>query len=112
MALGTVPTSASLGAITLNGPVLSRRGSPAVWGQITGNGVEMRALFRRRKDNLAAGLTYTVQFSADLVTWQDSTDVPTAVASDSEIDAVTVPFPAALLSGAKTVVFRVRVSAP
>ena len=57
------------------------------------NGVDFRAVFGRRKDYQAAGLTYTVQFSVDLQNWLDSTAFPEVLASDEEIDAVSVPYP-------------------
>jgi hypothetical protein len=47
-------------------------------------------------DYLAAGLTYTVQFSAGLGVWVDNddlTNLPEEVATDGTIDAVRVRFP-------------------
>ena len=111
MAFGTDPTLANGGVITLNGLSISQHGKPTTWLQNTANGVDYRVLFGRRKDYGAAGLTYTVQFSADLVTWQTSAEIPTVVASDAEIEAVTVPFPVPM-NGRKTRSFRVLVSSP
>ena len=50
-------------------------------------------MFGRRKDYQAAGLTYTVQFSVDLNNGLDSTAIPDVLASDEEIDAVSVKYP-------------------
>jgi hypothetical protein len=64
---------------------------------ITSNNVEFRAAFGRRKDWDTAGLTYTVQFSADLTEWVDSADTPLEIESGSgDIDAVYVPYPLAI----------------
>jgi hypothetical protein len=91
------------------GGTITARGEPiTVYENIT-NGVDFRALFCRRKDYLAAGLTYTVQFSPDLSTWKNSTVTPTVIASDAEIDACTVPYPF-FVAGKKARFFRVEVS--
>ena len=61
------------------------------------SGVGFRAAFGRRKDWASAGLTYTVQFSADLSEWVDSDETPTTLDSGSgEIDAVFVPYPSVI----------------
>lgn len=54
-----------------------------------------RAVFPRRKDYLAAGLTYRVEFSAELSEWVQSTEPPIILGTSSlpEHDAVYVPFP-------------------
>ncbi len=56
-------------------------------------GADIRALFIRRKDYAAAGLTYTPRFSADLTTWEDSATVPTVLADNGTHQVVSVPFP-------------------
>jgi hypothetical protein len=73
--------------------------------------VDFRAAHVRRKDAAAAGLTYTVQFSAGDGSWTSSTATPTVVASDSEVEVVTVKYPL-FLNGKKARFFRVVVSAP
>lgn len=108
-AFGTNPTQAGTATIAVNGSTLTRRGTVTTTLQNIPNGVNFRAIFGRRKNYLAAGLTYTVQFSADLLTWQNSTATPTIVASDAEIDAVTVPYPL-FVNGRKTRFFRVQVT--
>ena len=110
-AFGTDIMAADSGVLTLSGPAVVQRGLPATWAQNIGNAVDFRAIFGRRKDYAAAGLTFTVQFSADLVTWRDSTVIPTVIASDTVIDAVSVPYPL-FINGRKARFFRVQVSKP
>jgi hypothetical protein len=75
--------------------------------------VNNQAVFGRRRDYLTAGLSYTVQFSADLHHWVSSTDIPTGLASDAEIDAVGVAYPPLIATPSGEVTpqfFRVKVS--
>ena len=111
MAFGTDPKVANAGVIALNGAGITQRGSQTMWLQNIANGVDRRALYGRRKDYVASGLTYTVQFSGDLVSWTDSTATPAVVAGDAEIDAVTVPYPL-FVNGRKARFFRVQVTIP
>jgi hypothetical protein len=63
----------------------------------TGQPAEYRAVFARRKDHVPAGLTYTVSFSADLQLWTSSNSglsVLTDPNSASDMEAVSIPFPA------------------
>ena len=108
LAFGTDPRAAKGGAIAVSGATIVQHGLPTTQMQSTQTGADFRALFGRRKDYAALRLTYTVQFSADLVTWEASTAIPTVIASDAEIDAVTVPYPI-LLNGQKARFFRVQV---
>ncbi len=75
-----------------------------VGGEVTQAGVPVlryasskyHAVFARRKDHVAAGLTYTAEFSADLNVWTSSAaglSVLT-VAGPSELEAVSIEFPA------------------
>lgn len=101
-ALEYTGTFAGSGAVT-------RTGEPvAVFENITG-GVDFRALFVRRKDHSSVGLTYTPQFSGDLVTWQDGTVVPTVLADDGAHEVVSVPYPF-FVNGKKARYFRIAVS--
>lgn len=109
MAFGTDPSVASAGVIRLSGPSIIQRGSPTTWIQNIANGVDYRAIYGRRKDFEEAGLTYTVQFSADLLNWVNSTETPTVIGGDSEIDAVTVSYPF-FINGRKARFFRVQVT--
>ena len=91
---GTDPAISSSAAITHAGGVLSVRGQPTISVANISNGVDFRAIFGRRRNYAAAGLTYTVQFSADnLATWVNSSAAPTVLATDGQIDAVSVPYP-------------------
>ena len=62
--------------------------------------------------DLTIGATDTVQFSADMVSWQNSTATPTVLASDAEMDAVYVKYPFFLQDGRKAQYYRVEVSVP
>jgi lysophospholipase L1-like esterase len=104
-AFGTDPTTGPAGAVSYSGTTLNAHGAPGLSGQ--------SAVFTRRKDYVAAGLTYTVQFSADLATWVDNTTAPVVVASDSAVEAVTVAFPATIDTPAGAVApkfFRIQVT--
>ena len=92
-AFGTNPTISNSGLISYADGQILANGLPATSVTNITNGVDYRAVFGRRKDHVAAGLTYTVQFSAGLDIWVDSTDTPTVVASDDTMEAVTVPYP-------------------
>ena len=111
-AFGTDPNNAASGpgSISHAAGVITLRAQPTVSLTQTPTGVDYRAVFGRRKNWVVAGLTYTVQFSADLVTWETSGAIPTVVASDAEMDAVTVPYPFFLNTGEKAQFFRVQVS--
>ncbi len=96
-AFGTDPTVAYSGPIIyVPGGDVTTPGSPVAVNFAVGGGVDFRAVFGRRKDYVAAGLTYTVQFSAGLDLWVNSTDTPTLLTgatSTGEVDAVSVPYP-------------------
>ena len=72
-------------------------------------GIDFRALFVRRNDYAASGLTYTPQFSAILNTWQDSATVPTVLADDGTYQIVSVPYPP-FIGGKKARFFRISVT--
>ena len=72
--------------------------------------VNYSALYSRRKDYVAASLTYTVEFSADLTTWEASNAAHTVVADDGSVQAVTVPYTFFMSDGQKAQYFRVTVS--
>ena len=113
-ACGTNPIVASGGPIAyVAGGAVTTPGLPVT---IHFGGSDYRAVFGRRKDYLAAGLTYTVQFSVGLDAWVDSTDTPTlltAPGSAGDMDAVSVPYPSTIptASGPRhPTFFRLRVS--
>ena len=111
-AFGTDPVNSGsgTGGIAYSGGVITRRGQPALSVTNITNSVDFRAVFGRRKDYLALGLKYQVQFSGDLVTWTNSTATPAVLASDSEMSAVSVPYPLFLPNGRKAQFFRVNVT--
>jgi len=92
-AFGTDPNNPSNAPITFANGVVTGHGLPVAMNLAVGSGVDYRAVFGRRRDYIAAGLTYTVQFSAGLDVWVDSQVAPEVLASDAEIDAVSVPYP-------------------
>ena len=96
-ALGTNPQSGSSGtnAIAYEGASVTAHGQPIQQDLSPGTGgVDFRAVFGRRKDASSAGLTYTMQFSADNSHWENSTATQVDVlASDATIEAVSVPYP-------------------
>jgi methionine-rich copper-binding protein CopC len=89
-AFGTQPT-VSTGEIVYSGGTLTTPGAPKV---VAAAGT-YSMVFGRRADYVAAGLTYTVQFSAGLDAWvdnNDGTNAPVQVATDGTINAMSVPF--------------------
>jgi autotransporter-associated beta strand protein len=97
-AFGTQPTVSSAGSIVwVNGGAVTTPGQPVAIN-MANPGVDYRAVFGRRKDYAAAGLTYTVEFSAGLNVWVPSAVTPTVLTgagglNPSEIEAVSVPYP-------------------
>ena len=98
-AFGTDPTASSGGSIAwVAGGAVTNPGLPVAINLAVGSGVDYRAVFGRRKDYLSAGLTYTVQFSADLNYWWDSSATPAVLTgagdlNPSEIEAASVTYP-------------------
>lgn len=115
-AFGTHPNNNANGSAVLQyggtfagGGTVNNTGQPVTAFETITNGIDFRALFVRRKDYIAAGLTYTPQFSADLSVWQDSLVVPTVLADDGTHQIVSVPYPFAV-AGKKAHFFRISVS--
>jgi len=105
---GTDPAGRPSGPASMevvNG-VITRHGTPTT---LAAAGGAMQALFGRRKDRSSAGLSYAVQFSADLSIWETSTVTPTVIADDGEIESVTVLYPS-LLGGMQARFFRISVT--
>ena len=99
-AFGTQPTG-STGEIVYSGGILTTPGAPKL---VAASGT-YSMVFGRRADYVAAGLTYTVQFSADLVTWVDNDDVanvPAQVATDNTINVMSVTYPATIVTQSGT----------
>ncbi len=89
--------------------LLLSRGTPAIYSVPTASGQEFRVVFIRRKNPASVGLIYIPQFSADMAVWETSSAIPTVIASDGDVEAVSVPYPF-LVNGMKAKFFRVGVS--
>lgn len=92
-AFGTDPTLSDRQAMSYvpDGNV-TRTGLPALEGPSGG----YKAVFTRRKNHVAAGLNYVVEFSADMARWTPSSiglEVVTGSGSSGDFEAVRVPFP-------------------
>ena len=87
----------------MNGDV-TQAGTPKLMNFAnTGEAADYRAVFLRRKDHVAAGLAYTVEFSADLDQWTTSGNAPTLLtnaASSGGLEAVSIPYPATVPASA------------
>lgn len=92
-AFGTDPTSSTMRQMQFEvGAEVTQGGVPV----LRLDAQEYHAVFVRRKDHVAAGLTYTVEFSADLKAWESinaSTGDVLTGAGSSEHEAVSVTFP-------------------
>lgn len=108
-AFGMTPTQSDAGFLTYSGTTLIQPGLPTTWMQPTPSGVDFRAVFVRRTAPVAPALRYTVQFSADLTSWQNSTAIPDFRASGTDVEVVSVRYPLFLNNGRKARFFRVQV---
>ena len=88
-AFDTNPATNSAASLAYSRGVVTAHGQPLL---VQESGTYY-AVFGRRVNYVAAGLVYTVQFSAGLDQWISSVTVPTTVATDGVIDAVQIPFP-------------------
>jgi hypothetical protein len=88
-AFDTNPTTNSAASIAYSGGVVTAHGQPIL---VQESGIYY-AVFGRRVNYVAAGLVYTVEFSAGLDQWTSSATGLTTVATDGVIDAIRVPFP-------------------
>jgi hypothetical protein len=110
-AFGLNPNVNDAVALTVTNGSSFTVGTQVVNLQFSG-GTQYNGRFVRRKDYAAAGLTYTPQFSADMVTWQNSSATPTTVAtsSSSPCEVVQIPYLQFLSNGKKARHFRMTVS--
>lgn len=113
-AFGTNPVVPSPGPLQYTGTfsgggAIASTGQPITMFEPVVDGIDFRAMFVRRKDYVAAGLTYTPQFSANLTDWQDSTATPTVLADDGTHQIVSVPYPV-FIAGEKPRFFHVVVT--
>ena len=114
-AFGMSPTASSNPPLTYTGNfstvgTVVPTGGPILGTQNPGAAQIHWALYVRRKDFVAAKLTYTVKFSSNLIFWQDSLTVPTVLADDGVNQLVGVPYPALLSNGQAPLFFRISVS--
>lgn len=107
-AFGTDPTRRGAEPVDWSGGTLLARGVPRPLASRAAGKLSFRAVFARRKDFLASRLTYTLQFSGDLVTWQATAAVPAVLAEDGEMQVVAVPYPF-FVGNRKATFFRVAV---
>lgn len=107
-AFGMNPLVNSSASVAWLGSNLLTRGTPRVFMSTAPGSFTYRAVFSRRIDFAAARLKYTVEFSANLSTWQAATATPAVLANDGEIQVVSVPYPFAV-GNRKATYFRVRV---
>lgn len=92
-AFGLDPFISSSGLLSWNNDQVTDRGFPNVKAGSQPFGVDYRALFLRRKNAAVIGLTYRVEFTGDLISWQSSQVTPTVLADDGEMEMVSVPYP-------------------
>lgn len=101
-AFGLSPVQGSLSSIGMSGPTLLSRGTPQL-------GAGMQAIFIRRRFAATEGLSYAVQFSPDLSTWETSSVLPVVLAQDTDYESCALPFPS-LVAGQPPRFFRVQVT--
>ena len=107
-AFGMDPMNGRINEIAYTGDSVTGYGQPKL--ESAGG---YSAVFGQRQDRVAVGLTYTVQFSANVTDWVNSDVVPTVIANDSTIQAVGVAYPASIETPAGPAVpkfFRVKIS--
>jgi uncharacterized repeat protein (TIGR02543 family) len=98
-AFGMDPTSSVLNPVSFDpGGDVTAPGVPVVMDFATaGAPHEFHAVFACRKDHQSAGITYTVEFSADLGRWTAGAaglSVLTGENGSGDLEAASVPFPA------------------
>ena len=93
----------------VGGGSIGSTGQPIGSTEPTVFSIDLRVLFVRRKDAAAAGLTYTPQFSTDLITWTDASVIPTILADNGSYEIVSIPY-SPFIQGKKARFFRVTLS--
>lgn len=91
-AFGMNPASSTLAPLSYVANGNTTGGTPV----LENPGSTYRAVFARRKDYLAAGITYTVSFSADLTSWTVAETSPVRLSGDNSdtVEAVGIALPA------------------
>ncbi len=87
-ACGTDPRVSSTQSMARSGNTITRAGVPLVSTVGTGSDLRLRVEFIRRLND--PSLTYTVQFSNDLVNWSDATNPPVVIATGLGLEAAAV----------------------
>jgi hypothetical protein len=104
-AFGMNPTSPALAPLSYVPNGTTSPGTPILENTGTTQSPSYRAVFARRKDYGMAGLSYQVQFSANLQFWKASNETPVILTGENSaaIEAVSIPFPSSVpLSAAET----------
>jgi len=101
-AFGTDPQVPQTTPAAAFGGIVAARGEPSL-KQSAG---AYTVVYARRKGHTLAGLAIRPKFSVNLSSWEDALEEPTLLASDGEIEIMSVPFPA----GGERRYFRVEVS--
>ncbi len=107
-AFGLAPGVTAKLVVDENGNVVAR-GTDAFSIEAETDGVDLSLTFLRRNDADAQGLTYTVQYSADMVTWFDSNIVPEVIGTDGEVQVVRASAPFFTPGLEKSRFFRIKV---
>lgn len=87
------PLVSDSSGLSHEGLTLVAPGLPVAYAASIPGGVDFRVLFTTRKNYAAVGLNYTIQFSADLVNWYNSSDSPTTLDTNDPADLASVPYP-------------------
>lgn len=108
-AFGTNPTVSDNSQLAVTGGTTFTPGTPII--DVSFSPPSISCQFVRRVDHATAGVTYTPQATADGLTFEDSTDLPTVVVPDdgSGYEVVEVPFPLFLPNGMKSEVSLARI---
>ena len=95
LAFGLDPAVSTTTPLALSsGGMVDQRGLPAWVTGSTESGSQHHAVFLRRKDHVAAGLTYAVQTSHNLSQWLTSAVAPQVIGNDGDMEIVRVQIPA------------------
>ena len=105
------PTLGTTPAVTWTGTTHVVGGAPTQLATGSNGTFTFRAVYARRKDYVAAQLSYSVEFSGDLLTWKASTSTPSVLADNGLLQAVSVPYPF-FVAGKKARYFRVKLEMP
>ena len=108
-AFGTDPTLSNFAPLSYLSNGTANPGFPILENTGTPQSPIFHAIFSRRKNHATAGITYDVQFSANLQYWKTSLAGMTVLSgtSTTDVEAVSVPFPASVPTSAAETEFAV-----